>query len=89
MFDNNLFFSFILSLANTIMYYIFNTSKYENNINNTNQELLMIFGISFSICFFIKSISSGNSNNNSSIKGGVSNSKMDEISLSNSSRPPF
>lgn len=89
MFDNNLFFSFILSLANTIMYYIFNTSKYENNINNRNQELLMIFGISFSICFFIKSISSGNSNNNSSIKGGVSNSKMDEISLSNSSRPPF
>ena len=52
MFDNNIIFSFILAIANTFMYYMFNTSKYENMINsNRNQELIMVFGISFAMCF--------------------------------------
>ena len=55
MFDNNIIFSFILAIANTFMYYMFNTSKYENMINsNRNQELIMVFGISFAMCFFMK-----------------------------------
>ena len=85
MLDNNLVFSFILSLANTFMYYMFNTNKYETRVggSNRNQELLMVFGISFSICFFMKSISS-----NPSISKNISVPKNDII-MSHSSRPPF
>ena len=85
MLDNNIVFSFILSLANTLMYYLFNTNKYEGrgSSSNRNQELLMIFGISFSMCFFMKSISS-----NPTISKNISVPK-NEIIMSHSTRPPF
>jgi hypothetical protein len=85
MLNNNLVFSFILSLANTLMYYLFNTNKYESigSVNNRNQELIMVFGISFSMCFFMKSISS-----NTTISKNISIPKND-IVMSHSSRPPF
>ena len=84
MFNNNLVFSFILSLANTFMYYLFNTSKYESHVGNRNQELLMVFGISFAMCFFMKSISSSNS-----MTTKVDNPKSGDILMSKSTRPPF
>ena len=86
MFNNNLVFSFILSLANTFMYYLFNTGKYENHMSNRNQELLMVFGISFSMCFFMKSISSTTITN---IKTKIDLPKSGDILLTNSTRPPF
>lgn len=84
MFNNNLVFSFILSLANTFMYYLFNTNKYESHMGNRNQELLMVFGISFAMCFFMKSISSSN---NMATK--VELPKSGDILMSKSTRPPF
>lgn len=85
MFDNNLVFSFILSLANTFMYYLFNTPKYESQMSNRNQELLMVFGITFAMSFFMRSVSSkgGDSINYSS------NIPPGEVLLSQSTRPPF
>lgn len=86
MFNNNIVFSFILAIANTFMYYLFNTSKYEKMMNNNrNQELIMIFGISFSMCFFMKSVSSssiGSSNTPIQPQPSVS-------FVSQSTRPPF
>ena len=84
MFDNNIVFSFILALANTFMYYMFNTSKYENMINsNRNQELIMVFGISFAMCFFMKSVSSSTTSSN------ITEAPIVQEVFSQHTRPPF
>ena len=85
MFDNNIVFSFILALANTFMYYMFNTSKYENMINsNRNQELIMVFGISFAMCFFMKSVSSS-----TTTSSNITEAPLVQEVLSQHTRPPF
>ena len=68
------------------MYYLFNTSKYEKMMNNNrNQELIMIFGISFSMCFFMKSVSSSSiGSTNTPIQ-----SQPSVPFVSQSTRPPF
>jgi predicted membrane protein len=85
MFDNNIVFSFILAIANTFMYYMFNTSKYENNINsNRNQELIMVFGISFAMCFFMKSVSSSTTSSSN-----ITEAPLVQEVFSQHTRPPF
>lgn len=85
MFDNNIVFSFILAIANTFMYYMFNTSKYENMINsNRNQELIMVFGISFAMCFFMKSVSSSTTTNYN-----ITEAPLVQEVFSQHTRPPF
>lgn len=81
MFDNNLIFSFILSFTNTLIYYLFNKKKDLNN-KDTIQELLIVFGITFALCFFMKSLSS------SEVKSIV-NKPSGDVILTQSTRPPF
>ena len=67
------------------LHYLFNTPKYESQMSNRNQELLMVFGITFAMSFFMRSVSSkgGDSINYSS------NIPPGEVLLSQSTRPPF
>ena len=75
MLDNNLLFSFILSLINISGFYLIKNND-EKEINY--QEILMLFSITFVSTFLLKSFSSGDI-----MKGGT------ETVLSHSTRAPF
>lgn len=74
--NNNLIFSLSLSLIIATLYYLFSTKI--NNENDDKNNILILFGISFSFVFIFKVIIS----NKDIIKSG-------EHMLSHSSRPPF
>jgi hypothetical protein len=80
MIDNNLLFSVLLALINTISYYFLKNTDEELNIDKRNQELLMLFGITFSSSFLLKLLMSSDI-----LKGG---SRVENV-LTHSSRAPF
>ena len=80
MIDNNLLFSVLLALINTVSYYFLKNTDEELNIDKRNQELLMLFGITFSSSFLLKLLMSTDI-----LKGG---SRVDNV-LTHSSRAPF
>jgi len=75
MLDNNLLFSFILSLINIAGFYLIKNND-EKEIDY--QEILMLFSITFVSAFLLKSFSGGEL-----MKGGS------ETVLSHSTRAPF
>ena len=75
MLDNNLLFSFILSLINIAGFYLIKNND-EKEIDY--QEVLMLFSITFVSAFLLKSLSSGDL-----MKGGS------DTVLSHSTRAPF
>jgi hypothetical protein len=81
MIDNNLLFSVLLALINTVSYYFLKNTDEELNIDKRNQELLMLFGITFSSSFLLKLLMSTDI-----LKGG--GSRVDNV-LTHSSRAPF
>ena len=80
MIDNNLLFSFLLALINTVAYYFLKNTDDELNMDKRNQELLMLFGITFSSSFLLKLLLNGDI-----LKGGSGGSHV----LTHSSRAPF
>jgi hypothetical protein len=80
MIDNNLLFSVLLALINTVSYYFLKNAEEELNIDKRNQELLMLFGITFSSSFLLKLLMSGDI-----LKGGGPQVNA----LIHSSRAPF
>jgi len=80
MIDNNLLFSLLLALINTVSYYFLKNTDEELNIDKRNQELLMLFGITFSSSFLLKLLMSADI-----LKGG---SRAENV-LTHSSRAPF
>ena len=79
MFDNNLIFSFVLSLINTSIFIAF---THKDNFEQRKQEYIMLFGITFVASFMLRMLI-----NSDIMKGGAPNVNT-EI-LSKSSRPPF
>lgn len=79
MIDNNLLFSLLLAVINTVSYYFLKNTEDEMNIDKRNQELLMLFGITFSSSFLLKLLMTSDV-----LKGG----RVDNV-LINSSRAPF
>jgi len=79
MFDNNLIFSFVLSLINTGIFIAF---THKDNFEQRKQEYIMLFGITFVASFMLRMLI------NSDIMKGGAPSVNTEI-LAKSSRPPF
>ena len=80
MIDNNLLFSLLLAVINTVSYYFLKNTEDEMNIDKRNKELLMLFGITFSSSFLLKLLMTSDV-----LKGG---GRVDNV-LINSSRAPF
>ena len=78
MLDNTLIFSLILSVINTLAFFLIKNNN-ETVIDPTkrNQELLMLFGITFICSFLLKSYISGD------LKGGG------DTILTHTTRAPF
>ena len=53
MIENNIIFSLIVSLVNTVAFYLF-TSRNKKDIVDHKQEMILLFGISFSTTFLLK-----------------------------------
>ena len=77
MLDQNLLFSLVLSIINVVSFYFIRNDTDENK-ENKNQELLMLFGITFLSSFILRFII-----NNNNISGG-----SDKI-LTHNTRAPF
>ncbi len=77
MLDQNLLFSLILSTINVISFYFIRNDTDENK-ENKNQELLMLFGITFLSSFILRFII-----NNNNIPSGS------EKILTHNTRAPF
>ena len=80
MLDNNLLFSLILATINTVAFYFLkNSDDVLIDTEKRNQELLILFGITFVSSFLLKLFMSGEL-----LKGGGT-----ESVLSHSTRAPF
>ena len=80
MLDNNLLFSLLLSVINTITFFFIKNSDGDIiDKEKRNQELLMLFGITFLSSFLLKLCLSGDF-----MKGGAK-----ESVLSHATRAPF
>ena len=80
MIDNNLLFSLILAVVNTIAFFFIKNNQDDFDIDKRNQELLILFGITFSSSFLLKLVLNGDF-----MKGG---SKIEKV-LTHSTRAPF
>ena len=80
MIDNNLLFSLILAVVNTLAFFFIKNTEDDFDIDKRNQELLILFGVTFSSSFLLKLILSGDI-----MKGG---SKVEKV-LTHSTRAPF
>ena len=56
MIENNIIFSLIVSLVNTVSFYLFTSRNMKIDIDNHKQEMIMLFGISFASSFLLKSM---------------------------------
>lgn len=83
MIENNIIFSLIVSIVNTLAFYLF-TSRNKKEIVDHKQEMILLFGISFSTTFLLKLCVE---NMLSDTK--LSTSSVPSPSIINSSRPPF
>ena len=54
MIDNNLLFSVILAIVNTISFYFLKNNEEGIDTEKRNQELCMLFGITFASSFLLK-----------------------------------
>ena len=80
MLDNNLLFSLLLSVINTAAFFLIKNSDDSNiDTEKRNQELLILFGVTFLSSFLLKLGISGDL-----IKGGSG-----ENALTHSTRAPF
>ena len=82
MIENNIIFSLIVSLLNTISFYLFTHRERDTLNDNHKQEMIMLFGISFASSFLVKSIYE-------SFNLKEVEKTIDTSIISNSSRPPF
>jgi len=82
MIENNIIFSLIVSLLNTISFYLFTHRERDTLNDNHKQEMIMLFGISFASSFLVKSIYE-------SFNLKELEKTIDTSIISNSSRPPF
>ena len=80
MIDNNLLFSLILSVINTLAFFFIKNDEDDLDIDKRNQELLILFGVTFATSFLIKLVLSTDF-----MKGGNVKEKV----LTHSSRAPF
>tara|TARA_B100000686_G_C16751312_1_gene952659 strand:- start:1632 stop:1871 length:240 start_codon:yes stop_codon:yes gene_type:complete len=79
MLDNNLLFSIVLSTINTIAFYLIkNSDETQIDKEKINQELLILFGVTFLSSFLLKLIISGEL-----MKGGANDI------LTHATRAPF
>tara|TARA_B100000925_G_C21639904_1_gene316760 strand:+ start:206 stop:451 length:246 start_codon:yes stop_codon:yes gene_type:complete len=81
MIDNNLFFSFVIAIVNTIAFYFLKNTEDEYDIDKRNQELCMLFGITFATSFSLRLLMSSDL-----MKGG---SETIHNTFEHSSRAPF
>jgi hypothetical protein len=79
MIDNNLLFSLILSVINTLAFFFIKNDD-DLDIDKRNQELLILFGVTFASSFLLKLVLSTDF-----MKGGNVKEKV----LTHSSRAPF
>ena len=82
MIENNIIFSLLVSLINTISFFLFTHREREKMSDNQKQEMIMLFGISFASSFLVKSIYE--SFNIKDVEKSI-----ETPSITNSSRPPF
>lgn len=80
MIDNNLLFSLILAVVNTLAFFFIKNNEDDFDIDKRNQELLILFGVTFLSSFLLKLVLSGEF-----MKGG---SKVEKV-LTHSTRAPF
>ena len=80
MFQNDLLFSLLLSLLNTVSYYLITNHNQKKELKDQKNEYLMMFGITFIISFLLKT---------GLEKINISEGKSDISTISHSSRPPF
>ena len=80
MIDNTLLFSLILAVVNTIAFFFIKNDKDDFDIDKRNQELLILFGVTFTTTFLLKLILNGDF-----MKGGSVKEKV----LTHSTRAPF
>ena len=84
MIENNIIFALIVSIVNTITFYLF-TSRDKKEIVDHKQEMVLLFGISFSTTFLLKTCVE----NIMDSGGNVKLPKTSAPVVLNSSRPPF
>ena len=58
--DNNIIFSLVISIISAISFY-FISDKGDDNVDKINQNILILFGITFISTFILKSFSDGSS----------------------------
>ena len=80
MFQNDLLFSLLLSLINTVSYYLITNRNQKQELKDQRNEYLMMFGITFITSFLLKT---------GLEKLTISEGKSDISTISHSSRPPF
>ena len=61
MMDNNIIFSLVISIISAISFY-FISDKDDDNVDKMNQNILLLFGITFISTFLLKSFSEGTGN---------------------------
>jgi len=80
MFQNDILFSLLLSLVNTLAFYLLTNRKKEQELKEQKNEYLMMFGITFVSSFSLRTC-----------LGMMNNQvvKSDITTISHSTRPPF
>ena len=84
MFQTDILFSLVLSVVNTIAFYLLSNRKQSKEKKEQAMEYVMMFGITFVSSFLIKT-SIGFIESPTGVVSEISNSSK----LSHSSRPPF
>lgn len=84
MFQTDILFSLVLSVVNTIAFYLLSNRKQSTEKKEQAMEYVMMFGITFVSSFLIKT-SIGFIESPTEVVSEISNSSK----LSHSSRPPF
>ena len=79
MMDNNIIFSLVISIISALSFYLI-SDKDEENVDKMNQNILLLFGITFISTFLLKSFSEGGS---SAVK------ETTENVLTHATRAPF
>ena len=83
MFENNLVFSFVLTIIVMCSFYLFGNKELNFRNNEKKNEFLLLFALIFSLSFLMKCISSKDLNMK------VPTSTTMNSSIVHSSRPPF
>jgi hypothetical protein len=84
MFQTDILFSLVLSVVNTIAFYLLSNRKQSKDKKEQAMEYVMMFGITF-VCSFLIKTSIGFIESPTEVVSEISNSSK----LSHSSRPPF